>query len=58
MTLTTLIKEYGFENVAEVERLGHIEERTLYNMFERKDPQLRVHLLGCWVAKCGGLDNG
>ena len=55
MSLSELVKSYGFKDVPEVELLGHIKSRTLYNMLKRNDPQLRVHLLGCWIVKCGGV---
>lgn len=56
MTLDELRKDYGFESIEEIESLGDVKRRTLYNWLENNPVRLKAYLLGCWTLKCGGLE--
>ena len=55
MTLGELVREYGFDDIPEVEKLGDTKKRTLYNWKDNYPERLRVYLIGCWIKKSGIL---
>ena len=56
MTLDALRELYGFDSIEEIEEIGDVKKRTLYNWLEDNPRRLRAHLLGCWLLKSGAIN--
>jgi len=56
MKLDELRIQYGFDSIEEIEQIGDVKKRTLYNWLKNNPRRLHAHLRGCWLLKCGAIN--